>query len=63
MVVVSLGAVGVAGFCWLKWKLEQRRKQLPQRQRRTLPQREPEIVYIVEDDVDLAGVDLTQWGW
>ena len=64
LVVVSLGAVGVAGFFYLKWKLAEHQKQLPQRRRRALPQREPEIVYIVEDgNVDLDGVDLAQWGW
>ena len=59
-----LGALGTAGFFWIRWKLEQRQKQLPQQQRRALSQQEPEIVYITQDDgFDLAELDLTQWGF
>lgn len=62
---LSVGAVGVAGFLYWRLQMEQR---LPQRkQRRALPpaQEPPEVVYIVEEGnkVDLAGVDLSQWGW
>jgi hypothetical protein len=70
LAVVSLGALGAAGFFYLRWKLEQRQKQLPRRkQPKALPPQEPEIVYarpcgrVVEGDVALSEVDLSQWGW
>jgi hypothetical protein len=72
MGVVTLGAIGFGGFWWVRWRLSERRLvQLPRRQpqrarAKALLEQPPQVVYIVrdpDDGVDLADVDLSQWGW
>jgi hypothetical protein len=67
MGAMTLGALGFAGFWWVRFRLlAQRHKQRPRRQR-ALPERKaPDVVYIAEDETEalpLEGIDLSQWGW
>jgi hypothetical protein len=67
MGAVTLGALGCAGFWWVRFRLlAQRHKQRPRRQRALSQKDAPEIVYIAEDEADplpLDGIDLSLWGW
>lgn len=62
---VALAALGVAGYFYARWRLMKRRvEQLPRQRRRTLPDHKQPVMYVDNSDsFDLAGVDLSQWGW
>ena len=67
----TMGATGAAGVFWLRWRLaERRRAMLPEsRKQGALPEaaHPGQVIYVVqdaeEDTVNLAGIDLSQWGW
>ena len=63
----TVGTTGAAGVFWLRWRLAERRTA-------ALPRSQPhwavhpgQAIYVLEDvegdAVDLAGIDLSQWGW
>ncbi len=69
MGIVTVGALGVGGYFALRYKLAERGQLAAGQRRQALPEtvHPGQIVYVfdenADDDVDLAGVDLTKWGW
>jgi hypothetical protein len=70
MGIVTLGAVGVAGWAAVSYRLAERdnKRMLGERQRQRLPEgtQAGQVIYITDDvdaGVDLAGLDLAGWGW
>ncbi len=78
MGTITAGAVGVTGYVVLRWKLVerrlltagQRRQALPEAAHRTEPSgtvQPGQLIYIVDEadsaPVDLAGLNLAEWGW
>jgi len=70
MGIVTLGALGVAGWAAVSYRLAERdnKRMLGERQRQRLPEsaQPGQVIYVtddVDDGVDLAGLDLQGWGW
>ncbi len=65
--VMTVGALGAAGYFGLRWKLAERGQLLAGQRRQALPDtvQPGQVIYVTDesDDVDLAGVDLKEWGW
>ena len=67
MGAVTVGALGLAGYWWVRFRLlVQHHVQRPRRQRALPEHKTPDVVYIVEDGSEALppdGIDLSQWGW
>jgi hypothetical protein len=67
MGAVTVGALGLAGYWWVRFRLlAQHHMQRPSRQRALPEHKTPDVVYIVEDRseaLSLEDIDLSQWGW
>ena len=67
MGAVTVGALGLAGYWWVRFRLlVQHHVQRPRRQRALPEHKTPDVVYIVEDGpeaLSLEDIDLSQWGW
>ncbi|MCP4536648.1 MAG: hypothetical protein GY832_05835 [Chloroflexi bacterium] len=69
MGMITTGAVGVTGYVLLRWKLTNRHPLTAGQPRHVLPEavQAGQMIYVVDETeevpIDLAGLDLTKWGW
>ncbi len=65
--LTTVAALGAAGYFGLRYKLAERGQLLAGQRRRPLPgaAQPGQVIYVTDepDGVDLAGVDLKEWGW
>ena len=66
MATVTVGALAVAGYFALRWKLEQRKAALPGHRPQALPKmvKPGAVVYVLDEGEPIPlDVDLEEWGW
>ncbi|MCP4542294.1 MAG: hypothetical protein GY832_34665 [Chloroflexi bacterium] len=69
MGTITASAVGVSGYIALRWKLAERRLLVNGQRRQALPETAEagQVICVVDEAdsvrVDLAGLNLAEWGW